>query len=100
MANQEIKLTPINTNVEDIGKLQKAYDNLYAKYIQLLDELEERNQPVDPGVDKEIVVFNAEITCDPSNPGLAYFRIDEDMTKVNNIYVDVYPAAYKSPVTL
>ena len=101
MAEQETKIaqTPID-NTPEINKLQKAYDDLYAKYIQLSDELEERNQPVDAGVSKEIVVFEAEVTCDADNPGYVYFRIDEDMTKVLNIYVDVYPTDYRSPVTL
>jgi len=100
MLNQETRIIQKDANTEEIGKLQKAYDTLYAKYVQLSDEFEERNQPVDPGVSKEIVVFNAEVVCDASNPGYVYFRIDEDMTKVNNIYVDVYPTDYRSPVTI
>ena len=98
MPEQETKLTPVNTNNEDIKELQKSYDYLYAKYVQLSDEFEERNQPVDPGVNKEIVVFNAEVVCDATYPGYVYFRIDEDMTKLNNIYVDVYPTNYRSTV--
>ena len=99
MPKEETKIAQINTDTTaEIGRLQKAYDDLYAKYIQLSDEFEERNTPVDPGVSKEIVVFNAEVVCDADNPGYVYFRIDEDMTKVNNIYVDVYPTYFRSTV--
>ena len=99
MPDQETKIAQIgNDNTVEIGKLQKSYDILYAKYTELSDLFEERNSPVDPGVNKEIVVFNAEVTCDASNPGYVYFRIDEDMTKVNNIYVDVYPVDFRSTV--
>jgi hypothetical protein len=97
---EETKLTPIDTNVDDINKLQKSYDELYAKFVQISDEFEERNTPVDPGVNKEVVTYSAEVTCDATYPGYVYFRIDEDMTKVNNIYVDVYPVSFRSPITL
>ena len=101
MAEQETKIAQTNTDTTaEIGKLQKAYDDLYAKYVQLSDEFEERNQPVDPGVSKEIVVFNAEVVCDADEPGYVYFRIDTDMTKVNSVIVDVYPTDYRSPVTI
>ena len=99
--DQETQIAQTNTDTTaEIGKLRKAYDDLYAKYIQLSDEFEERNTPVDPGVSKEIVVFSAEVTCDASNPGYVYFRIDTDMTKVNSVIVDVYPTDYRSPVTI
>ena len=98
MLNQETRIIQKDTNTEEIGKLQKSYDYLYAKYVELSDGFEERNQPVDPGVNKEIVVFNAEVVCDATYPGYVYFRIDEDMTKLNNIYVDVYPTNYRSTV--
>jgi hypothetical protein len=100
MPNEETKILQVDTTSEDIKTLQKSYDELYTKYVQLLDEFEERNQPIDPGVNKELVTYSAEITCDATYPGYCYFRIDEDMTKVNNIYVDVYPVDYRSPVTL
>ena len=85
---------------DELKKLNKSYDNLYAKYIELLDTIEERNRPVDPGVEKVVTVFNAEVTCDASASGYVYFRLDNDMTAVNNIYVDVYPVDYRSPITL
>lgn len=101
MPEQETKIAQIgNDNTAEIKRLQKSYDELYSAFKALSDEFEERNKPVDPGVSKEIVVFNAEVTCDADNPGYVYFRIDEDMTKVNNIYVDVYPTDYRSPVTI
>jgi len=98
--NEEIKLAQVDTNAEAIGKLQKIYDELYAKVMQLMDEFEERNLLVDSGGGKEVVAYNAEVYCDHDHPGYVYFRIDEEMTKVNNIYVDVYPTDYRSPVTL
>ena len=99
MPDQETKIAQTNNDTTaEIGRLQKSYDELYSAFRALSDEFEERNQPVDPGVNKEIVVFNAEVVCDASNPGYVYFRIDEDMTKVNNIYVDVYPTDYRSTV--
>jgi len=100
MPNEETKLPQLDTNAEEIGKLQKVYDELYAKVMQLMDEFEERNLLVDSGGGKEVVVYNAEVYCDTDHPGYVYFRIDEEMTKVNNIYVDVYPTDYRSPVTL
>ena len=100
MPNEEIKLAQVDTNAEAIGKLQKIYDELYAKVMQLMDEFEERNLLADSGGGKEVVVYNAEVYCDTDHPGYVYFRIDEEMTKVNNIYVDVYPTDYRSPVTL
>ena len=101
MSKEETKIAQTNTDTTaEIGRLQKAYDDLYAKYTQLSDEFEERNQPVDPGVNKEIVVFNAEVVCDADEPGYVYFRIDTDMTKVNSVIVDVYPTDYRSPVTI
>jgi len=98
MPNEEVKILQTNNTDEKIKELQKSYDYLYAKYVELSDEFEERNQPVDPGVNKEIVVFNAEVVCDATHPGYIYFRIDEDMTKINNIYVDVYPTDFRSTV--
>jgi len=100
MPNEETKLPQVDTNAEAISKLQKIYDELYAKVMQLMDELEERNLLVDSGGGKEVVAYNAEVYCDHDHPGYVYFRIDEEMTKVNNIYVDVYPTDYRSPVTL
>ena len=100
MPNEEVKLAQVDTNAEAIGKLQKIYDELYAKVMQLMDELEERNLLVDSGGGKEVVAYNAEVYCDHDHPGYVYFRIDEEMTKVNNIYVDVYPTDYRSPVIL
>jgi hypothetical protein len=102
VANQEVKLTPIDTNANDISTLQKKFDELYAKVIQLMDELEEKNQLTDSGTgsSKELVAYSAEVTCDATYNGYIYFRIDEDMTKVNNIYVDVYPVSFRSPITL
>ena len=100
MPNEEIKLAQVDTSAEAIGKLQKIYDELYAKVMQLMDEFEERNLLVDSGGGKEVVAYNAEVYCDHDHPGYVYFRIDEEMTKVNNIYVDVYPTDYRSPITL
>jgi hypothetical protein len=102
MANQEVKLTPIDTNTNDIKTLQGKYDELYAKVSQLMDELEEKNQLTDSatGGSKEVVAYSAEVTCDATYNGYVYFRIDDEMTKVDNIYVDVYPVSYRSPVTL
>jgi len=102
MPNPETKLQPIDTNTEDISKLQKAYDTLYATVKQLMDELEEKNQLTNSGTGggKEVVAYSAEVTCDATYPGYIYFRIDEEMVKVNNIYVDVYPVSYRSPITL
>ena len=100
MPNEETKLPQVDTNAEEIGKLQKVYDELYAKVMQLMDEFEERNLLADSGGGKEVVAYNAEVYCDTDHPGYVYFRIDEEMTKVNNIYVDVYPTDYRSPVTL
>ena len=100
MPNEETKIAQVDTNAEEIGKLQKVYDELYAKVMQLMDEFEERNLLVDSGGGKEVVVYNAEVYCDTDHPGYVYFRIDEEMTKVNNIYVDVYPTDYRSPVTI
>ena len=100
MPDQEPKIIQVNNNEEQISRLQKSYDELYSAFKALSDEFEERNQPIDPGINKEIVVFNAEVTCDATYPGYVYFRIDENMTKINNIYVDVYPVDYKSPVTI
>ena len=100
MPTEEVKLAQVDTNAEEIGKLQKVYDELYAKVMQLMDEFEERNLLVDSGGGKEVVVYNAEVYCDTDHPGYVYFRIDEEMTKVNNIYVDVYPTDYRSPVTI
>jgi len=98
--DEETKLAQVDTSAEEIGKLQKVYDELYAKVMQLMDEFEERNLLVDSGGGKEVVVYNAEVYCDTDHPGYVYFRIDEEMTKVNNIYVDVYPTDYRSPITL
>jgi hypothetical protein len=102
MANQEVKLTPIDTSANDISTLQKRFDDLYAKVSQLMDELEEKNQLTDSGTgsSKEVVAYSAEVTCDATYNGYIYFRIDDEMTKVDNIYVDVYPVNFKSPVTL
>ena len=100
MPNEETKIAQLDTNAEEIGKLQKVYDELYAKVMQLMDEFEERNLLADSGGGKEVVAYNAEVYCDTDHPGYVYFRIDEEMTKVNNIYVDVYPTDYRSPVTL
>jgi len=102
MTEQETKLTPINTNNEDIKVLTSRYDDLYAKVIQLMDEFDEMNQlnNAGSGSGKEVVVYNAEVVCDADHPGYVYFRIDEDMTSIKEIYVDVYPASYRSPVTL
>jgi len=100
MPNEETKLPQVDTNAEEIKKLQKIYDELYAKVMQLMDEFEERNLLADSGGGKEVVAYNAEVYCDTDHPGYVYFRIDEEMTKVNNIYVDVYPTDYRSPVTL
>ena len=100
MPNEETKLPQVDTSAEEIGKLRKVYDELYAKVMQLMDEFEERNLLVDSGGGKEVVAYNAEVYCDTDHPGYIYFRIDEEMTKVNNIYVDVYPTDYRSPVTL
>jgi len=100
MPTEEVKLPQVDTNAEAISKLQKIYDELYAKVMQLMDELEERSLLVDSGGGKEVVAYNAEVYCDHDHPGYVYFRIDEEMTKVNNIYVDVYPTDYRSPVTL
>ena len=100
MPEQEIKIAQADTNAEAIKTLQKIYDELYAKVMQLMDEFEERNLLVDSGGGKEVVAYNAEVYCDHDHPGYVYFRIDEEMTKVNNIYVDVYPTDYRSPVTL
>jgi len=98
--DEETKLPQVDTNAEAISKLQKVYDDLYAKVVQLMDEFEERGLLIDSGGGKEVVVYNAEVYCDTDHPGYVYFRIDEEMTKVNNIYVDVYPTDYRSPVTL
>jgi len=100
MPNEETKIAQVDTSAEAISKLQKIYDELYAKVMQLMDELEERSLLVDSGGGKEVVAYNAEVYCDTDHPGYVYFRIDEEMTKVNNIYVDVYPTDYRSPVTL
>ena len=101
MSKEETKIAQTNTDTTaQIGRLQKSYDELYAAFRALSDAFEERNQPVDPGVSKEIVVFNAEVVCDADEPGYVYFRIDTDMTKVNSVIVDVYPTDYRSPVTL
>ena len=100
MPDEETKLAQVDTSAEEIGKLQKVYDELYAKVMQLMDEFEERNLLVDSGGGKEVVAYNAEVYCDTDHPGYIYFRIDEEMTKVNNIYVDVYPTDYRSPITL
>ena len=100
MPDEETKLPQVDTNAEAISKLQKVYDDLYAKVVQLMDEFEERGLLIDSGGGKEVVVYNAEVYCDTDHPGYVYFRIDEEMTKVNNIYVDVYPTDYRSPVTL
>jgi len=100
MPTEEVKIAQVDTNAEAISKLQKIYDELYAKVMQLMDEFEERSLLVDSGGGKEVVAYNAEVYCDTDHPGYVYFRIDEEMTKVNNIYVDVYPTDYRSPVTL
>jgi len=100
MPGEETKIIQVDNSAEQISKLQKSYDELYAKFMQKMDEWEEGNQPVEAGVNKEIVTYSAEVTCDADHPGYVYFRIDEDFTKVNNIYVDVYPIDYRSPVTL
>ena len=102
MPNEETKLTPVNTNNEDIKVLTGRYDDLYAKVIQLMDEFDEFRTMggTGSGSGKELVCYNAEVLCDATHPGYVYFRIDEDMTSIKDIYVDVYPAAYKSPVTL
>jgi len=102
MPEQEIKITPVNTNDEDIKELTKRYDDLYAKVIQLMDEFDEMRQlgGAGSGGGKELVCYNAEVVCDDTHPGYVYFRIDEDMTSIKDIYVDVYPLPYKSPVTL
>ena len=63
-----------------------------------MDELEEKNRTGETGTNKEIVTFSAEVTCDASNPGYVYFRIDEESSKVNDIYVDVYPTDFRSTV--
>ena len=83
---------------EEVKKLNKNYDELYAKVTELIDTIEERNRPVDPGIEKVVTVFNAEVTCDATYSGYIYFRLDNDMTAVNNIYVDVYPVPYRSTV--
>jgi hypothetical protein len=102
MSKEETTLTPIDTNTEDIGKLKKTVDDLYAKVSQLMDELEEKNQLTSSGTGggKEVVAYSAEVTCDATYPGYVYFRLDNDMVKVNDIYVDVYPVSFRSPVTL
>lgn len=102
MDNQETKIIPIDTNTNDIGNLKKKLDELYAKVSQLIDELEEKNQLTDSGTgsSKEVVTYSAEVTCDATYPGYIYFRLDDEMVKVNNIYVDVYPVSFRSPVTL
>jgi len=100
MPNEETKIAQVDTSAEAIKELRKIYDELYAKVMQLMDELEERNLLVDSGGGKEVVAYNAEVYCDTDHPGYVYFRIDEEMTKVNNIYVDVYPTDYRSSVTL
>ena len=100
MSEQETKITPVDTNDEDIKELTKRYDDLYAKVIQLMDEFDEMRQGYGSGGGKELVCYNAEVVCDDAHPGYVYFRIDEDMTSIKDIYVDVYPLPYKSPVTL
>jgi len=100
MPNEEVKLAQLDNNAEAIKKLQKFYDDLYAKVIQLMDEFEERGLLIDSGGGKEVVAYNAEVYADHTHPAYVYFRIDEEMTKINNIYVDVYPLPYRSPVTL
>ena len=100
MPNEETKIAQVDTSAEAIKELRKIYDELYAKVMQLMDELEERNLLVDSGGGKEVVAYNAEVYCDTDHPGYVYFLIDEEMTKVNNIYVDVYPTDYRSSVTL
>jgi len=100
MPNEETKIAQVDTSAEAIKELRKIYDELYAKVMQLMDELEERSLLVDSGGGKEVVAYNAEVYCDTDHPGYVYFRIDEEMTKVNNIYVDVYPTDYRSSVTL
>jgi len=102
MPEQEIKITPVNTDNEDIKELTKRYDDLYAKVIQLMDEFDEMNQlgNAGSGSGKELVCYNAEVYCETDDPGYIYFRIDEDMTSIKEIYVDVYPTDYTSPVIL
>jgi len=100
MPDQEIKIAQVDISAEQISELQKKLDELYAKVAQLMDELEERDLLVDSGGGKEVVAYNAEVYADTDHPAYVYFRIDEEMTKVNNIYVDVYPVDYRSPVTL
>ena len=102
MPTEETKIAQVNTNDEDIKVLTKQYEELYAKVAQLMDEFDEMSQlsGFGSGSGKEVVAYNAEVYCDHDHPGYVYFRIDEEMTKVNNIYVDVYPTDYRSPVTL
>ena len=102
MAKEEIKIAQVDISAEQINQLQKNYDELYAKVAQLMDEFDEMSQlsGFGSGSGKEVVAYNAEVYCDHDHPGYVYFRIDEEMTKVNNIYVDVYPTDYRSPVTL
>jgi len=102
MAEQETKIAQVDISAEQINQLQKNYDELYAKVAQLMDEFDEMSQlsGFGSGSGKEVVAYNAEVYCDHDHPGYVYFRIDEEMTKVNNIYVDVYPTDYRSPVTL
>ena len=50
MPNEETKLPQLDTSAEEIGKLQKVYDELYAKVMQLMDEFEERSLLVDSRV--------------------------------------------------
>ena len=102
MPEQETKITPVDTDTEDIKTLTKRYDDLYAKVIQLMDEFDEMKMMGGTGLSntKELVCYNAEVVCDTTHPGYVYFRIDEDMTSIKDIYVDVYPLPYRSPVTL
>ena len=102
MPNEEVKLAQVDTSAEAIKTLQKVYEELYAKVVQLMDELDEMRQlgGYGSGGGKEVVAYNAEVYADHTHPAYVYFRIDEEMTKINNIYVDVYPLPYRSPVTL
>ena len=70
MPNEETKIAQVDTSAEAIKELRKIYDELYAKVMQLMDELEERSLLVDSGGGKEVVAYNAEVYCDTDHPGI------------------------------
>jgi len=98
MPEQEIKIAQVDNNAEAISKLQKNYDNLYAKYVELNDKSEELELGI---MDKHIrantitaskynelrntYVFNGDDSLDVTYPFELDFEIVSEMTAINKV---------------